>query len=107
MVERIIGLISCLLCAVPFFIISKYDRNSREPINFWSGDKTLKKRVKNIPEYNREMADLYKKCAMAFCISGIGFLILPVVGLILICFDCTLGIYIVYRCYKKVLGKYE
>ena len=42
MAEKIIGLISCLLCAVPFLIIGIFERNSREPITFWSGDKTLK-----------------------------------------------------------------
>lgn len=105
MVGRIIGLISCLLCAFPFFIIAKYDKNSREPINFWSGDKTLKEKVRNVSEYNQEMAGLYRKCAIAFCISGIGFLIAPIAGVIMICFDCTIGIYIVYRRYKDILGK--
>lgn len=107
MVGRIAGLISCLLCVFPFFIIAKYGRNRSEPINFWSGDKTLKERVKNITEYNREMADLYKKCAIAFCMSGIGFMMSPILGVVLIGFDCTLGIYMGYRCYKKILGKYD
>lgn len=106
MFERVVGLISCLLCAFPFLIIAICNKDSREPINFWSGDNTLKERVKNIPEYNREMACLYKKCAIAFFLSGIGFLIFPSLGVIMICFDCTFGIYIVYRGYKKILGKY-
>ena len=107
MVERIIGLVACLMCAVPFLIISKYDKNSREPINFWSGDTTLKKKVKNVSAYNEEMASLYKKCVIAFVLTGAGFLIWPILGVVLLCFDCTLGIYLVYRCYKKILGKYS
>ncbi len=107
MIGRIVGFISCLLCAIPFFIIAKYDRDSGTPINFWSGDTTLKERVKNVPDYNKEMADLYKKYAIVFCISGFGFLIFPILGVVMICFDCTIGIYIVYQCYKKILGKYE
>ena len=66
MVGRIIALVSCLMCAFPFFIIAAYNKNSREPITFWSGDTTLKAKVKNVQEYNREMAVLYKKCALAF-----------------------------------------
>lgn len=107
MVGRIVGFICCLLCAVPFFIISRYDRDSKTPINFWSGDTTLKERVKNVSDYNKEMADLYKKCAVIFCLSGLGYLLFPILGVVMICFDCTIGIYVVYRCYKKILGKYE
>lgn len=103
----IIGFISCIMCAVPFLIISVYNKDSREPINFWAGDTTLKSRVKNVHEYNIEMAALYKKCAIAFFISGIGCLINMFIGIILVCLDCTLGIYIVYREYKKILEMYS
>lgn len=71
MAGRIIGLISCLMCAVPFLIISLYNRNSSEPINFWSGDTSLKKKVKNVCDYNKEMSGLYKRCAIAFLVAGI------------------------------------
>ena len=107
MAERIIGLICCLLCAVPFLIISVYDKDSKEPIHFWSGDTSLKKKVKNVRDYNQGMAQLYKKCAIAFLITGVGFAISPILGIILICFDCTVGIYIVYRYYKKTLTAYS
>lgn len=56
MVGRIVGLVSCLLCAVPFLIISVYNKDSKEPINFWSGDTSLKNKVKNVQDYNKEMA---------------------------------------------------
>ena len=107
MIGNIIGLISCLMCALPFFIISIYGKNSDEPINFWSGDTTLKSKVKNLKEYNKEMAVLYKIYAAAFLIAGIGCLILPVMGIIIICLDCTLGPYILYRNYKKILRRYS
>lgn len=107
MVGRIVGLVSCLMCAVPFLIISVYNKDSQEPINFWSGDKTLKSKVKNVTEYNNKMATLYKRCAIAFVISGIGFLIVPFWGVIMVCFDCTLGIYLMYRSYKKILNLYS
>ena len=48
MAEKIVGLISCLLCAVPFLIIGIFEKNSKEPITFWSGDKTLKSKVKDV-----------------------------------------------------------
>ena len=107
MLGRIIGLISCLMCAFPFLVIGVFNKDSREPITFWSGDTTLKSRVKNVAEYNGKMAVLYKKCAIAFIISGIGWFISPVAGVVMICFDCTLGIWLVYKNYKRILDLYS
>ena len=107
MVGKIVALVSCIMCAVQFLIISVYNKDSKEPINFWSGDTTLKSKVKNVKEYNIEMAKLYKNCAIAFLLTGIGFVIAPVVGIALLCFDCTAGIYVVYRFYKNILEKYS
>ena len=107
MVGRIVGLISCVMCAVPFLIISIYNKDSKEPINFWSGDTTLKGKVRNVKDYNREMALLYKRYSIAFLITGMGFLVTPIVGVVLICFDCTLGIYLMYKNYKKILNMYS
>lgn len=107
MAERIIGFVCCLLCAVPFLIISKYDKNSREPIGFWSGDKTLKSKVRNVSAYNSEMAELYGKCAGAFLLSGVGYVVLPEIGIAMLFLDCTAGIYFMWRKYKKILVKYS
>lgn len=107
MVGRIVALVSCFMCAVPFLIIGIYNKDSKEPINFWSGDTTLKSKVKNVVEYNKEMAALYKKCAIVFLLTGIGFVIYPIIGILLLCFDCTLGIYIMYREYKRILKLYS
>ena len=107
MVGKIVALISCVMCAVPFFIISTYNKDSREPISFWSGDTTLKEKVKDIPRYNREMAELYKKCGIVFMITGVAFLGSMATGIILLVFDCTVGIYLVYRCYKRILERHS
>lgn len=107
MIGRIVGFIACIMCAFPLLIISIYNKDSEEPINFWSGDTILKSKVKNVQKYNKEMALLYKKCAIAFLITGIGCLIMPIIGIILLCLDCTLGIYFVYKRYKNILNLYS
>ncbi len=107
MVGKIIGLISCVMCAIPFLIIAVYNKDSKEPINFWSGDTTLKGKVRNVKDYNREMALLYKRCSIVILITGICFIITPIVGAMLICFDCTLGIYLMYKNYKRLLSMYS
>ena len=67
----IVGLVSCLLCAFPLFVMGYYNKNSREPIVFWAGDKGLKEKVKDIQGYNDEMSKLYIRCALAFVAAGI------------------------------------
>lgn len=106
MAERIVGLVCCLLCMFPFLVISIYNKDSSEPISFWSGDASLKDKVKDIKNYNTEMAGLYKKCALCFLLTGILFIVFPIVGIVLFVFDCTIGIYLAYRAYKGILEKY-
>jgi len=107
MAERIIFLVCCLLCSFPFLVISIYNKDNREPINFWSGDTSLKDKVKDIKGYNTEMAGLYKKCALFFLLTGILFIIFPIAGIVLSVFDCSIGIYLAYRVYKGILEKYS
>lgn len=105
MTGRIIALAACFMCAVPFLIISIYGKDDMEPIAFWSGDTSLKSKVKNVREYNKEMAALYRKCAIAFLITGTGFVAVPFLGVVMLCLDCSLGIWLVYREYKKILER--
>lgn len=107
MVERIVGLVVCLLCAFPLFIMAHYNKNSKEPIVFWAGDeKRLKRIIKNVEGYNAEISHLYAKCVLAFVICGILFLVWPVLGCAVVVFCATIGIYIVWRLYQKILAKY-
>lgn len=107
MVGRMIGMISCLLCALPFWVIAKYNRDSDEPISFWSGDTSLRDRVLQVADYNREMAALYRKYALSWVIAAVLFLVHPLVGVTLCMLCCTVGIYLVYRAYKKILNRYS
>lgn len=107
MVGRIVGLVCCLLCAFPFLVIGIYNRDSIEPVNFWSGDTSLKDKVKDVKGYNTEMTGLYKKCAFFFLMDGILFVIFPTAGIVLLVLGCTVGIYLAYRIYKRILGRYS
>lgn len=106
MTGRIIGLVCFLLCSFPFFVISIYNKDSSEPIPFWSGDTSLKDKVKDVKGYNMEMAGLYKKCAFFFLLTGILFAVFPIAGIALLVFDCSVGIYLAYRVYKGILERY-
>lgn len=107
MVESFVCLIACIMCAIPFLIISRYDKTSQTPIPFWSGDTSLKSKLKDVQGYNQQMAKLYGKCALAFIITGVCFFFLRELGIALLIFDCSVGIYIVYRCYKRILARFS
>lgn len=77
------------------------------PIHFWSGDIALKDKVKDVKGYNAEMAGLYKKCAFFFSLTGILFVVFPIVGIGVFVFDCSVGIYLAYRFYKGILKRYS
>lgn len=108
MAAKIIMFVCCLMCGVPFLIISAYNRsNAITPIVFWSGsEEKLKRELKDIQGYNGEMAAIYQKCAFAFLLAGIGAFIHVAVGMLLLVFDCTIGIYLVFRKYKMILQKF-
>lgn len=106
-IGNIVAFTSCLLCAIPFLIISKYDKDSATPITFWSGDKSLKEKVTDIPAYNKEMANLYKLLGFGFIVCGIGCIIYLLFGVVLLFLCCTLGLFLVYKKYKTILNKYS
>ena len=86
-------------------LIGIFEKNSKEPITFWSGDKTLKSKVKDVTAYNLEMGMLYQKCAFAFMLSGICCLISLGFGIVMLVLDCTAGVYLMYRSYKRILER--
>ena len=106
MAGRIICFISLLMCAIPFWAIAKYGKDSKDPISFWSGDATLKEKVKDIAAYNREMAVVYHKYGWAFFAAAVGGAVFPMVGIGIMALDATVGLWLVYRTYKKILQKY-
>lgn len=100
--EGIIGFASCLLCALPFFIIGAFDKNSSTPISFWSGDRALKDKIENVPEYNRRMSKVYLKWGIGFLAAGACCFFNTVAGIAVLFAVCTAGTYIAYKCYSNI-----
>ena len=106
MAGRIICAVSFLLCAVCFWAIAKFGKDSKDPISFWSGDASLKGKVKDVPAYNREMAKVYTIYGWAYFAAAVGGAIYPMVGVAMMLL-ALVGIVFVYRAYKKILAKYS
>ncbi|MGN1343654.1 MAG: hypothetical protein ACI4U3_03690 [Traorella sp.] len=106
MAAKIIGCLCSMICGFAFILIAYNGKDSDEPISFWSGDTSLNDKVKNVFDYNKEMAQLYQKYAIIYFVVGIIFFIKPLLGAILLCLNVAIGGYIVYLKYKKILKKY-
>ncbi|MBT9779755.1 hypothetical protein GPL15_25105 [Clostridium sp. MCC353] len=107
MAEQMLCFVCCLLCAFPFFIFSHANKGSREPIVFWTKDKNLKEKIRDIRGYNEEIAKLYQLCALAFVITGLAFFLHVIAGYTAIGLICTLGIYAVKKRYDSICEKYS
>ena len=106
MAGRIICAISFLMCAIPFWAIAKFGKDSRDPISFWSGDTSLKGKVKDVTAYNREMAKVYTIYGWAYFAAAVGGAIHPIAGVAILVL-AMVGIIFVHRAYKKILAKYS
>ena len=106
MAGRIISFISYMLCAIPFWAIAKFGKDSKDPISFWSGDTSLKDKVKDVTGYNCEMAKVYRRYAWAYFAAAVGGAIHPMAGVAIVLL-ALVGIVFVYRAYKKILNKYS
>ena len=102
--EGIVGLVSFLLCAVPFLIFACFGKNSSTPLCFWAGDNSLKDKVTDLTQYNQRMAKVYGRCAAAFLIDAAVWLVAREAAMLLLGAECTVGFYVVYRAYKKILS---
>ena len=106
MAGRIISFICYMLCAIPFWTIAKFGKDGKDPISFWSGDTSLKGKVKDVPAYNQEMATVYTIYGWAYFAAAIGGAIHPIAGVAIMALD-LIAIIFVHRAYKKILRKYS
>jgi hypothetical protein len=107
MAARIIVFIVSVLCYLPWFYISTFQKDSEEPISFWSGDASLKDKVKDVNNYNNEMAQLYRKFSRIYLVSMIVSPFYPYAAVVLLCAGSLIGIYFLYKSYKKILSRYS
>ena len=107
MIGQCIGCFSCMLCAIPFFVIAKLGKDGKNPIAFWSGDTSLKNIIQNVKEYNKGMAKLYNYYGLSFALAGLIMLFAPMLGIALCMVNCSLGIFVVFKMYKKLVNQYS
>lgn len=108
MAGRIILSLCCFLCAGAFFLNAFLCGIKNSPVTFWNGsDSTLKKIVRDVPNYNREMKQAFLLHALGWLLSGIASAFSPAAGLLCLALLCTLGFWLLWKRYKQILAKYS
>lgn len=108
MIYRILITLSSILCAIAFLLIARLGAIQNTPLAFWSGDQQkLQKQVKDIPGYNRKMAAAFRWYAGAFLVCAAAGSLFPLLGLIGLVAVCTLGLFLLYTTYRRILGRYS
>ena len=102
---KIAGFVTCLMCAIPFFIIGHY-KNSNEPIGLWTEDSRLRTKIHPVKQFNEEMSKVYLCCALVFCVTGLILLLHVMTGFVFLMLESTAGRFIFRKTYKKVVSKY-
>ena len=106
MAERIILSLCSLLSAGLFFLMGYLCRISSAPVPFWTGSgEKLKVAVTDVSGYNRKMGEAYRRYGALWCLcAGVGAA-RPMAGIVGIGLMCTLGLFLLYRYYRKALAE--
>ncbi len=102
---KIAGLVVCLLCAIPFWIIGHY-KSSVTPIGLWTEDSKLGIKIHDVKQFNQEMSKLYLCCALVFGITGLIFLLHVMIGFVVLMSESTIGIFVFTKKYKAIVLKF-
>ena len=109
--EEVVGqVIYCfclLVCALAFILIPLLNKETKEPIGFWSGDTSLKDQVKDVENYNKKMTKLYLCYGLCYVIAALIVFISFTISIVILIFNVTIGIFIVYKIYKRILNEYS
>lgn len=107
MASRVIGAFSSFLCFLPMFLISFAGKKSKEPINFISGDNSLKKKIKDVKAYNHAMAVLFLIWSLCYFCAGILYLFNPLYGTMMLICSCTIVLAMMFIWYKILVKRYS
>lgn len=104
MAGRIIIFLSCLLCASAFLLLRYLCSISANPVQFWTGsEERLRQVVKDVPLYNRKLGAAFQRYGLCWLIAAALGALFPPAGILGIGVLCTLGLYLLYRSYRKTL----
>ena len=102
----IIILAVCWACALIFIAIALWAFKRKKPIHFWSGSTVKPEEITDVPAYNKENAIMWAVYAACFLLIGVMGLISTAAAGIFLTIVCTVGVYALYKNYKRIYNKY-
>ena len=107
MAEKIIMILCCVLCGLPFWLLATVGRKGKEPLNFWSGDDRLKAKIEDVAAYNHAMGKMYFVYGSLFILAAVLAVFSMAAAVVLLILNCTLGLFLIYKGYGRILRRFE
>ena len=105
MAEKIIMILCCMLCGLPFWLLAAVGRKGKEPLNFWSGDDRLKAKIADVAAYNHAMGKMYFVYGSLFILAAVLAVFSMVAAVVLLILNCTLGLFLIYKGYGRIVRR--
>lgn len=106
MAGAIIWYIVSFGCAVLFYSIGVYAQKLKKPMWFWSGSEVDASQIRDVKQYNKENAVMWKLYSLWYLAAGLAKIWNSVVALILLVLSCVVGIPLLVCSYSKIEKKY-
>ena len=104
--EKFGDILIYIISAVIFYFIGEYAKKTKKPMHFWSGDSIDPNNIKDIYEYNRANARMWKQYALSFLICSLVVYIYPKLSIILFIINLFVGMVIMVMQYEKITKQY-
>lgn len=103
---KIIMCIISLMCAFMFFSIGIYAKKINKPMGFWSGLQIDGSKIIDIKKYNNANGNMWQFYSLFYFVSAISAIFYPIISVILLIINCTLGLVFLIVFYNKICKKY-
>ena len=93
-------------CAILFIGIGCFAEQRKKPMWFWTGDMDKEIQVTDVKAHNKAHGTMWKKYSIWFWLAGITYVFSVKIALAILILSCTVGLFQLYRTYKKIEKKY-
>ena len=94
-------------CAALFLGMGIFAERREKPMWFWSGTEVDASRIKDVRQYNRENAAMWKLYSLWYAAAGIAGIWNVIAFLIIISLGGTAGLALLIWRYKRIFEKYR
>lgn len=94
-------------CGILFFSIGTYAQNLNKPMGFWSGMHMNTAQVRDVAQYNKENAAMWKRYSLWYFTAGVAEIQSTILAAGLLVAGGTIGLVLLIRCYNRIYQTYR